>query len=526
MSDGDSVEDEVGQSARVALTVALQLGDKFARLREDLAREALRKSEADARSLAARFSAERDVARAQLAVVDRPDWWQRADLQQVADVLSTAQQWKDLDPVAERATQTVAREVQDRYGVAVSDLPERSARGEAEESKTRPPTFNGSEQYRNDGDRYVDVLTKDEALRSIERSIGGPETNGSGWLEVVKGWVGKDADVDRAIDEKWPNLLTDEQRAAIGRTREENVETTLEAAAVVGMIDADQRRGDATRDEPAAAPTDQGGAENAQESLDQAAALELHAREYEAQAEDGGTSEQTPDQLRALADDARAQAQLYRDGAGSQAAADNAAASELAAAREELNQSIAADVEAGRLDPSAAEAEAARLDGFDDNYGLALDRGDVDENADILLSGADRFDREAGAGGTATLTPEQLRSDFTENRDEAAYLRSEPLPSQSTRSADAVPAGAEGRADALRSESEMSYDSAARRAASANEMKGRGISQDVIDVRMRADVAQGRPASDAVAQSGRVHVPKTNRGRSAARSPERGENAR
>ncbi|PPG48455.1 hypothetical protein C5C24_16220 [Rathayibacter sp. AY2B3] len=92
MSDGDSVEDEVGQSARVALTVALQLGDKFARLREDLAREALRTSEADARSLATRFSAERDIARAQIAVVDRPDWWQRTDLQQVADVLSTAQQ--------------------------------------------------------------------------------------------------------------------------------------------------------------------------------------------------------------------------------------------------------------------------------------------------------------------------------------------------------------------------------------------------------------------------------------------------
>lgn len=521
MSDGDSVEDEVGQSARVALTVALQLGDKFARLREDLAREALRTSEAEARALAARFSAERDVARAQVAVVDRPDWWQRADFQQVADVLSTAQQWKDLDPVAERATQTIAREVQDRYGVAISDLPERSARGEATESKTRRPTFNGSEQYRNDGDRYTDVLTKDEALRSIDRSIGGPETNGSGWLEVVKGWVGKDADVDRAIDVKWPNLLTDEQRAAIGRTREENVETTLEAAAVDGMMDADQRRADATRDEQDAAPTDQGGSENGQENIDQAAALELHALDYEVQAEEGGTSEQTPDQLHALADDARAQAQLYRDGAGAQTAANNAAASELAAAGGDLNQSITADVEAGRLDHFAAEAEATRLDRFDDNDRLALDRGDVDESADVVLSEEDRFERGAKAGGTATLTPEQLRSDSAENHDEAAYFRSEPLPFQSARSV-----GAEGRADTLRSESELSYDSAARRTATANEMKAHGISQDVIDVRMRADIAQGRPASEAVVQSGRVHVPKTNRGRSAARSPERGEQSR
>jgi hypothetical protein len=72
----------------------------------------------------------------------------------------------------------------------------------------------------------------------------------------------------------------------------------------------------------------------------------------------------------------------------------------------------------------------------------------------------------------------------------------------------------------------MSYDSAARRTATANEMKAHGIPQDVIDVRMRADVAQGRPASGAVAQSGHVRVPKTNRGRSGVRSSERGEQAR
>ncbi|QHC61028.1 hypothetical protein [Rathayibacter sp. VKM Ac-2760] len=504
MSDGDSVEDEVGQSARVALTVALQLGDKFARLREDLAREALRKSEADARALAARFSAERDVARAQIAVVDRPDWWQRAELKQVADVLSTAQQWKDLDPVAERATQTIAREVQDRYGVDVADIADK-LRGD------QPVDFSA--------EKALAVVAAAEATDRV------PESGSADPLNEVKALAGHDAAVDAAIAEKFPQLLTEDQRAAVDRRRAETVETTVETAAVAGMMDAEQRRADATRDEPAA-PTDQGGAENGQENIDQAATLELHAREYEAQAEDGGTSEQSPDQLRALADDARAQEQLYRDGAGALTVADSTAASELAAAGGDLNQSIAADVEAGRLDQFAAEAEAAQLDRFDDNYELALDRGDVDGSVDVLQSEADRFEREADAGGTATLTPEQLRYDDAENRDEAAYFRSDLLPAESGRSADAVPVGAEGRADAMRSESEMSYDSAARRTATANEMKTHGIPQDVIDVRMRADVAQGRPASEAVAQSGRVHVPKTNRGRSAARSPERGEQAR
>ncbi|PPF26281.1 MULTISPECIES: hypothetical protein [unclassified Rathayibacter] len=214
--------------------------------------------------------------------------------------------------------------------------------------------------------------------------------------------------MDAAIAGKFSQLLTEDQRAAVDAGRAETVETTVEAAAVAGMMDADQRRADAARDEPAA-PTDQGGAGNGQENIDQAAALELHAREYEAQAEEGGTSEQAPDQLRALADDARAQAQLYRDGAGALTAADNAAASELAAADKNLNQSISADVEAVHLDQFAAEAEAVRLDRFDDRFQAALDRGDVDESVDVLLDEADRFDRQADAGGTTKMTPELLQ---------------------------------------------------------------------------------------------------------------------
>ncbi|PPG17967.1 hypothetical protein C5C74_09505 [Rathayibacter sp. AY1E8] len=292
------------------------------------------------------------------------------------------------------------------------------------------------------------------------------------------------------------------------------------------MDDDDERRANASCNDVADAPIDQGGSEDGQENVDQAAALELHAREYDAQADEGGTSEQTPDQLRVLADDARAQAQLYRDNPSAQTAADKAAASERAAAGGDLNQSIAAEVELGHLNQFGAEAEADRLAQFDDRYQRALDRGDVHEVIDVLLDEATRYEQEADAGGTATETPERLRALAAENRDEAAYFKNKPLPSQTARSADATPAGTEGWADALRSESEISYDSAGRRTATANEIKAHGIQQDLIDVKMRADIAQGRPANEAVAQAGRVQVPNTNLRRSVGLSQERGEQAR
>jgi len=522
MSDGDGVEDEVGRAARVALTVALQLGDKFARLREDLARDALRTSEAEARSLAARFSAERDVARAQLAVVDRPDWWQRAELQQVADVLQTAQQWKDLDPVAERATQTIAREVQERFGVDVADIAEK-LRGD------QPADFSA--------EKALAVIAAAEATDRV------PEPGSPDPLNEVKALAGQDAAVDAAIAEKFPQLLTDEQRAAVDGARSESIETTAEAVVVAGMMDADERRADASRDEPTDAPTDQGGSESAQQNVDQAAALELQARAYETQAEEGGTAEQSPDQLRALADDARAQAQLYRDDPEARTAADSAASSEFAAADKDLSESIAAGTEAESEEArSAALHEDAfqghtdadhRAEEYDDRFQMALDSGSVPERIDFLNDQAAQYEKDADAGGTATQTPDELRSLAAEHRNEAAYFQDGSKPSDSTRSADVAspsadraPSAPEGRASTLRAESDLSYDSAARRTVTANEMKSREIPQDVIDVKMRADIAQGRPASEAVAQAGRVHVPNTNHHRSAGRSQQRSEQAR
>lgn len=132
-NDADGgVHEDVDTALRTALTVAMQLADKMARLREDLARDAQRRDTDAARELAARFEAERGVAMSQIDVVNRPEWWNNASVQDIANVTETAESWRGFDPRAQAAMETIRREVQDRYGVDVASLiaDERARAGE------------------------------------------------------------------------------------------------------------------------------------------------------------------------------------------------------------------------------------------------------------------------------------------------------------------------------------------------------------------------------------------------------------
>lgn len=340
MSDDASVEDEVGQALRVGLAVAAQLADKIARAREELARNAQRQSEHEQRQLQARFEGERDVAGARLMVVERPEWWDRADIAQIAGMYETAQQWRQFDPRAQAAADTIAREVKDRYGVDVDNL-------------------------------GVDPQAVRAALAQV------------------------DLDRDLTARGERGTAVTEYTQAALA-VREADRFDARAAAAQLGRDAGDN--GDRSADTSRS---------------DEAARLELQAREYELLATQGGTPEQSPAELMELASDARSQAQLHRD----------------------------------------------------------VDQGA--ENAPVASVSADQ-----------------------------------------------------GRATAERSEGQLKYDSAARREATANELASHGIPQETIDVRMRADIAQGRSASEAAAQAGRVNVPKTSRGRGADRPAGRAERSR
>ncbi|NQX18197.1 hypothetical protein [Rathayibacter sp. VKM Ac-2857] len=125
MSDNDAdggVEESTNAALRTALTVAMQIAEKFSRLREQMLRDAERRDAAAAREMSTRFDAQRGAAVAELVVVDRPQWWESATVSDIARVAETAQTWRGFDDRAAATADTIGREVQDRYGVDVSSL--------------------------------------------------------------------------------------------------------------------------------------------------------------------------------------------------------------------------------------------------------------------------------------------------------------------------------------------------------------------------------------------------------------------
>ncbi len=119
VDDTDGVGETFDNSLRIALTVASQFGERFARLREEWSRQREAAATQEARELQSRLDAERAAVRGQLAAVNQPSWWDRADVRDIAYAREAAVAWSDHDDVAARANETIRREVQDRYGIDV-----------------------------------------------------------------------------------------------------------------------------------------------------------------------------------------------------------------------------------------------------------------------------------------------------------------------------------------------------------------------------------------------------------------------
>jgi len=115
----DGIDEALEGMLRIGLTAAGRVAEVAARAREQAARDARAASEAQAGELAGRLQAERAAARAQLAPVDRTDWWHQSRPEDIAVAWETARSWQHLDPVAERAAGRIRREVADRYGIDV-----------------------------------------------------------------------------------------------------------------------------------------------------------------------------------------------------------------------------------------------------------------------------------------------------------------------------------------------------------------------------------------------------------------------
>lgn len=114
MSEGDGVDEAFAGLGRVALTAAGRAIEEIARAREQNANRAAAESQQAGQEVAARFEAEREGARAALAVTRRDDWWASATVDDVRLAQATARAWSEVDPVAKADYERITAEAERR----------------------------------------------------------------------------------------------------------------------------------------------------------------------------------------------------------------------------------------------------------------------------------------------------------------------------------------------------------------------------------------------------------------------------
>lgn len=157
-------------------------------------------------------------------------------------------------------------------------------------------------------------------------------------------------------------------------------------------------------------------------------------------------------------------------------------------------------------DPEAVRAEQRIRDELRTRYGIDADNaGASPTDVQVAIEHADRDRAQADVERTREQAERAeahrlLRyADHEERRadDARAAAQHEPNPDERLRAA-ADAEQREASANHLQADSRALYDSAARRQTTAHELKSKGIDQELVATRMRADVSQGAPATEAV----------------------------
>ncbi|WP_102510740.1 hypothetical protein [Sanguibacter massiliensis] len=156
--------------------------------------------------------------------------------------------------------------------------------------------------------------------------------------------------------------------------------------------------------------------------------------------------------------------------------------------REELRVRFGVDVANVRADPAALREAVERA---------AHDRAQSDA------------ERARAAAEEAEAERVMQQSDRDDARAEQAQAAAEHEPDPAERERAATETEQRARAAAVaREDGKDLYDSAERRRATASDLAARGIDHDVVATRVRADVSQAKPATEAVTTDARGRAPK------------------
>lgn len=172
-------------------------------------------------------------------------------------------------------------------------------------------------------------------------------------------------------------------------------------------------------------------------------------------------------------------------------------------------------------DPEAVRAEARMRDELRTRYGVDVDQAHADPaavRAAVERAEHERTQGDAERARAAAENAEAVRlmqhADRDDERAEQARAAAEHEPDPGERArATAEAEQREKTAGGAREDGRVLYDSAERRSATASDLEAKGIDQEVVATRMRADVSQAKPATEAVKAGRATTSPKARKTR-------------
>jgi len=471
--ESDGVIEEAGGQMRIALMAATQMAEKFSRLREELTRRAEAQTEQQTRELRARFDADRNAARATVAPTARPEWWNTASVQDVAEMYQTARAWEPVDEDLASAAQHMRDEVRDRYGV---DVDGDTVRG-------------GNELVR-------DALVTATARADEDRTASEDPMRGM-LNDLEKGRADARAAVDPVYRAEWWDTagVADVAAAYEAAHAWEDVDVDIAAHAQQMRYEIQNRYGldvAAMHDRPDALAPAIAEVRREQEPSPVRDAMRQFDAERDVVRADVGASADarwwetaTPEQVAATYEKAAAwealdpevarSAERMRTELRDRYGVDNASAGQAA-----LREAIERDQRTGG--DAAQQRSAAGVD-------VA--------QAGAYVAAADRLDREGDRRDREPYDRDQAEATRGDVDDPLALVTAGAVGSRDdARPGDGSPEHAE--ADTNRDAAENSYDSAERREAWAADMEADGLSEDQVRDRIAADRNQATHPRQAV----------------------------
>jgi hypothetical protein len=116
------MDDVLDGGLRQSLMIASRIAETLARRRQESQRQQEHQDAQTAHEAQARLAAERSAARAALAPVEKDQWWDKAQPNDIATAHAVAEGWKEHDPTALAASEKIRQEVFTRYGIDTHDV--------------------------------------------------------------------------------------------------------------------------------------------------------------------------------------------------------------------------------------------------------------------------------------------------------------------------------------------------------------------------------------------------------------------